>query len=83
MPDRDFPKAPDHLEATYATLESAVLREMIERTLFSVCNLEDPLEVSLRRRPSGAPRGSRLNPSDPLRRGKRQARLPDVGARPG
>src|SRR6187549_1677103 len=40
MPDRDFPKVPDHREATYATLESAVLREMIERTLFSVCNDE-------------------------------------------
>jgi DNA polymerase III subunit beta len=40
MPDRDFPKVPDHREATYATLESSVLREMIERTLFSVCNDE-------------------------------------------
>ena len=40
MPDRDFPKVPDHREAQYATLESAVLREMIERTLFSVCNDE-------------------------------------------
>src|SRR6478752_3891046 len=40
MPDRDFPKVPDHREAQYATVESAVLREMIERTLFSVCNDE-------------------------------------------
>ena len=40
MPDRDFPKVPDHREATYATLESAVLREMIDRTLFSVSNDE-------------------------------------------
>jgi DNA polymerase-3 subunit beta len=40
MPDRDFPKVPDHREASYTTLESAVLREMIERTLFSVCNDE-------------------------------------------
>jgi DNA polymerase-3 subunit beta len=40
MPDRDFPKVPDHREATYATVESSVLREMIERTLFSVCNDE-------------------------------------------
>jgi DNA polymerase III subunit beta len=40
MPDRDFPKVPDHREASYATLESAVLREMIERTLFSMCNDE-------------------------------------------
>ena len=40
MPDRDFPKVPDHREAKYSTVESAVLREMIERTLFSVCNDE-------------------------------------------
>lgn len=40
MPDRDFPKVPDHREASYAQIESAVLREMIERTLFSVCNDE-------------------------------------------
>src|SRR5678815_202011 len=40
MPDRDFPKVPVHREATYSTIESAVLREMIERTLFSVCNDE-------------------------------------------
>src|SRR6185436_14787977 len=40
MPDRDFPQVPDHREASYTTLESAVLREMIERTLFSVCNDE-------------------------------------------
>jgi len=40
MPDRDFPKVPDHREASYSTIESAVLREMIDRTLFSVCNDE-------------------------------------------
>jgi DNA polymerase-3 subunit beta len=40
MPDRDFPKVPDHREASYAQVESAVLREMIDRTLFSVCNDE-------------------------------------------
>ncbi len=40
MPDRDFPKVPDHREAQYSQIESAVLREMIERTLFSVCNDE-------------------------------------------
>ena len=40
MPDRDFPKVPDHREASYTTIESAVLREMIDRTLFSVCNDE-------------------------------------------
>jgi DNA polymerase-3 subunit beta len=31
---------PDHREATYTPVESAVLREMIDRTLFSVCNDE-------------------------------------------
>jgi DNA polymerase-3 subunit beta len=40
MPDRDFPKVPDHREASYSTIESAVLREMIERTMFSICNDE-------------------------------------------
>lgn len=40
MPDRDFPKVPDHREATYSTIETAVLREMIDKTLFSVCNDE-------------------------------------------
>src|SRR5262245_32328192 len=40
LPDRDFPKVPDHREATYSTVESTVLREMIDRTLFSVCNDE-------------------------------------------
>ena len=40
MPDRDFPKVPDHREASYSDIESVVLKEMIERTLFSVCNDE-------------------------------------------
>jgi DNA polymerase III subunit beta len=40
MPDRDFPKVPDHREAQYSQVESLVLKEMIERTLFSVCNDE-------------------------------------------
>lgn len=40
VPDRDFPRVPDHREATYASVEAPVLREMIERTLFSVCNDE-------------------------------------------
>jgi len=40
MPDRDFPKVPDHREAQYSQIESAVLREMVERTLFSVYNDE-------------------------------------------
>ena len=40
MPDRDFPKVPDHREAPFADVEASVLREMIDRTLFSVCNDE-------------------------------------------
>jgi DNA polymerase III subunit beta len=40
MPDRDFPKVPDHREAPFCDVEAVVLREMIDRTLFSVCNDE-------------------------------------------
>ena len=40
MPDRDFPKVPDHREASFGQVEAAVVREMIDRTLFSVCNDE-------------------------------------------
>jgi DNA polymerase III subunit beta len=40
MADRDFPKVPEHREATFVEIESGILREMIERTLFSVCNDE-------------------------------------------
>lgn len=40
MPDRDFPKVPDHRELTFTTVESAVLRDMIQKTRFSVCNDE-------------------------------------------
>jgi DNA polymerase-3 subunit beta len=40
MPDRDFPKIPDHREIEFAEIEAAVLREMIDKTLFSVCNDE-------------------------------------------
>jgi DNA polymerase-3 subunit beta len=40
MPDRDFPKIPDHREASFVEVESTLLREMVDRTLFSVCNDE-------------------------------------------
>ena len=40
MADRDFPKVPEHKEASFTELDAGVLREMIERTLFSVCNDE-------------------------------------------
>ena len=41
MPDRDFPRVPDHREATYTPVESAVLREMIDRTLLHVLALTE------------------------------------------
>jgi DNA polymerase-3 subunit beta len=40
MPDRDFPKIPDHREADFRDVDAAIVREMIDRTLFSVCNDE-------------------------------------------
>ncbi len=40
MPDRDFPKVPDHKEAIFTELDAITLREMIDRTLFSICNDE-------------------------------------------
>src|SRR5262249_28335262 len=40
MPDRDFPKMPDHRELKYAKCDAATLREMIDKTLFSVSNDE-------------------------------------------
>jgi DNA polymerase III subunit beta len=40
MPDRDFPKMPDHREVAYAKCDAALLREMIDKTLFSVSSDE-------------------------------------------
>jgi DNA polymerase-3 subunit beta len=40
MPDRDFPKIPDHREVEFCDCEAATLRDMIEKTLISVCNDE-------------------------------------------
>lgn len=40
MPDRDFPKIPDHEDATYTEASASSIREMIEKTIFSVCNDE-------------------------------------------
>ena len=40
MPDRDFPKIPDHREVEFSEVDTTVLREMIDKTLFSVCNDE-------------------------------------------
>lgn len=40
MPDRDFPKIPDHREATFADVDAGALAELLDRTLFSVCHDE-------------------------------------------
>ncbi|MBI4509637.1 MAG: DNA polymerase III subunit beta [Deltaproteobacteria bacterium] len=40
MPDRDFPKIPDHREVAFTRVEAGTLREMIDKTLFSVSNDE-------------------------------------------
>jgi DNA polymerase-3 subunit beta len=46
MPDRDFPKLPETKDATLETVEAVLLREMIDRTLFSVCNDETRFHLS-------------------------------------
>jgi DNA polymerase III subunit beta len=40
MPDRDFPKVPDARESQFSEVDAGTVREMIDRTLFSVCNDE-------------------------------------------
>ncbi|HLU65803.1 MAG TPA: DNA polymerase III subunit beta [Kofleriaceae bacterium] len=40
MPDRDFPKIPDHREVDLAAVSAETLRSMIDKTLFSVCSDE-------------------------------------------
>ncbi len=40
MPDRDFPKIPDHREVEFSEVDADVLREMIDKTIFSVSNDE-------------------------------------------
>src|SRR4029079_15716848 len=40
MPDRDFPKIPDHREVQLASIPAETLREMIDKTLFSVSSDE-------------------------------------------
>lgn len=40
MPDRDFPKIPDHKDQDFREVDAGILREMIDRTLFSVSNDE-------------------------------------------
>lgn len=38
--DRDFPRLADHREVQFHDVDATVLREMIDRTLFAVCNDE-------------------------------------------
>lgn len=40
MPDRDFPKIPDHREVQLTPVDADTLRGMIDKTLFSVCSDE-------------------------------------------
>ncbi len=40
MPDRDFPRIPDPREVTLHTIKGDTLRDMIERTMFSICTDE-------------------------------------------
>ncbi|RMH40324.1 MAG: DNA polymerase III subunit beta [Deltaproteobacteria bacterium] len=40
MPDRDFPKLPDHREVEFGEIDAAAFRDMIDKTLFSVSNDE-------------------------------------------
>lgn len=40
MPDRDFPKIPDHREVDLQPVDAETLRAMIDKTLFSVCSDE-------------------------------------------
>ncbi len=90
-PDRDFPRVSDDREATYSTSESAVLREMNERTQVLVCNDEMRFHLvecrgSLRARAvipwawdsGAAPHGSRPRSPDPRPRGHTPPRPPSV-----
>jgi DNA polymerase-3 subunit beta len=40
VPDRDFPKIPDTTAAPLAEVDASTLREMIDRTLYAICNDE-------------------------------------------
>jgi DNA polymerase-3 subunit beta len=40
MPDRDFPKIPDHREVEFVEVDADVVRDMIDKTLFSVSSDE-------------------------------------------
>lgn len=40
MPDRDFPKIPDHREVEFVEVDADVLRDMIDKTMFSISSDE-------------------------------------------
>lgn len=46
MSDRDYPKVPDAREVAAVDMDAGALREMIDRTLFSVCNDETRFHLS-------------------------------------
>lgn len=46
MPDRDFPRVPDNREVPFLAVESSVLRDMIDKTLFSVSSDETYFHLS-------------------------------------
>jgi len=40
LPDRDFPRIPDHREAEFSEIDSSGFRSMIDNTIFAICNDE-------------------------------------------
>ena len=40
MPDRDFPRLPEHREVEFTEVDASGFRDMIEHTMFAVCNDE-------------------------------------------
>jgi DNA polymerase-3 subunit beta len=46
LPDKDFPKLPDHREVSFATLDRSILSDLIDKTLFSVSTDETRYHLS-------------------------------------
>ncbi len=40
LPDRDFPKIPDHREIELSKVKTSTIRDMVDKTMFSICNDE-------------------------------------------
>lgn len=75
MPDRDFPKVPDARESQFSEVDAATVREMIDRTLFSVCNDETRFHLNGVLFESGADR-ARMVSTDGHRLSKVERALP-------